>query len=166
MRFYRKFGMKTNLTNGNGRKWLTNIQKFIKTTNKINFGTKKSITTNFVTFGGYFWIFLPEKCSEMVVLQRKMVMPNAICMTFWRSCRKKTSLLPPSKRFHHLLALLQNPNSVSTYPRPWYRFHWFFRAHLFHGIVVLFLIFCHEHFERAARLFLLLIEIIDDHTNE
>lgn len=55
---------------------------------------------------------------------------------------------------------------TDTYSRPWYSLEGLFAAHLLHGVVIFLLILRHEHLEGTAGLFLLLVEVVDDHTNE
>lgn len=54
----------------------------------------------------------------------------------------------------------------APYPRPRDSFQRLLRAHLFHCVVVLFLILRHEHFQRATGFLLLLVEVVDDDTDE
>lgn len=53
-----------------------------------------------------------------------------------------------------------------TYPRSRNGFQRLLIAHFLHGVVIFLLIFRHEHLEGAASLFLLLVKVVDDHTNE
>lgn len=53
-----------------------------------------------------------------------------------------------------------------AYPWPRDGLHRFLRTHLLHGIIVLFLIICHEHLKGPTSFLLLFIEIIDDNSDK
>ena len=55
---------------------------------------------------------------------------------------------------------------ISSYSRTRRGLERLLGAHLLHGAVVLFLVFRHEHLQRAAGLLLLLVEVVDDDSDE
>lgn len=56
--------------------------------------------------------------------------------------------------------------AFAIYPRPRNGFQWLFIAHFLHGVVILLLIFRHKHLEGSTGLLLLLVKVVDDHTDE
>lgn len=53
-----------------------------------------------------------------------------------------------------------------TYPRSRNGFQRLLIAHFLHGVVIFLLIFRHEHLKRSAGFLLLLIKIVDDHSDK